>query len=183
VAGTGLMGMFGTDPSVIGIGTPNTVGAFVGGYYTAGGNASTIYFGQNSYFSGSNWVQSNTAARSSTLIQQTGSLLYFRQNAGNATNSLGTLVFSVQDRVKVEGDGINQFALLSLLNNQVGGREYWWYSGALLAGNLGLYDATATAYRMILNSNGYFGFGENTPTAIADITASTTTRSSLLILI
>ncbi len=181
VSGTGLMGMFGTDPAVIGIGTPNTVGAFVGGYYTAGGSASTIYFGQNSYFSGSTWVQSNTSARSSTLLQQTGSLLFYRQNSGNASNSLGTISLQMSDRAIIYGDNINYFPLLKLSNVGVGGRSYWFYNGALAAGNLGLYDETAGAYRMILDSTGNFGYSENTPTALVDLAASTATRASLRI--
>jgi hypothetical protein len=91
VSGTGIVATLGTDPAVLAVGTPATAGAFVGGYYQAGGNASTIYFGQNSYFTGGQWTQPNTSAPSATFGIQAGTFTFYSQSPGNASNSLGSL--------------------------------------------------------------------------------------------
>ena len=91
ITGTSIVLTAGTDPAVVAVGTPTTTGAFVGGYYTAAGNSSTIYFGQNSYFNGSAFVQPNVSAVSSTLLMQANNFSFYTQAAGNATNSLGVI--------------------------------------------------------------------------------------------
>ena len=100
ITGTSIVLTAGTDPAVIAVGTPTTTGAFVGGYYTSGGNSSTIYFGQNSYFNGSAFVQPNTSATSSTMLIQANSFIFYTQSAGNATNSIGTI------RVRITAAGM-----------------------------------------------------------------------------
>jgi hypothetical protein len=91
VSGTGIVATLGTDPAVLAVGTPATTGAFVGGYYAAGSNNSTIYFGQNSYFAGGQWTQPNTSAQSATFLIQAGTFLFYSQSSGNASNSIGSL--------------------------------------------------------------------------------------------
>jgi hypothetical protein len=71
VGGTGIVIQGGSDPAVFAIGTTNTVGAFVGGYYTAGGNSSTIYFGQNYYFDGA-WQIPDSGQKTVRMLLQAG---------------------------------------------------------------------------------------------------------------
>jgi hypothetical protein len=91
VSGTGIVATLGTDPAVLAVGTPATTSAFVGGYYAAGSNNSTIYFGQNSYFAGGQWTQPNTSAQSATFLIQAGTFVFYSQSSGNASNSIGSL--------------------------------------------------------------------------------------------
>jgi hypothetical protein len=91
VSGTGIVANLGTDPAVLAVGTPATTSAFVGGYYAAGSNNSTIYFGQNSYFAGGQWTQPNTSAQSATFLIQAGTFVFYSQSSGNASNSIGSL--------------------------------------------------------------------------------------------
>jgi len=87
VAGTSIVANFGTDPAVIAVGNVGIVNAFLGGYYTVGGNKSTIYFGQNSYYSGSAWVNPDAGANTSLFLQQGGLFQFYTGGAGSGVGT------------------------------------------------------------------------------------------------
>lgn len=93
VGGTGIVSAFGTDPAVVQVGSRGdsapSVNAFLGGYSAAAGNVSTIYYGQNLYYDGTNWVHPYVAGRSSLFYQQNGAF-YWNTHAGNAATGVGT---------------------------------------------------------------------------------------------
>lgn len=86
-SGTGVVATFGTDPAVVRIGNEGNaatfVNAYVGGYAAAAG-ASTVYFGQNLYWSGSAWVRPHTSGNTSLFWQQAGAF-YFNTGTGFGT--------------------------------------------------------------------------------------------------
>lgn len=91
VAGTGVAARIGSDPIVIAIGTTNTVASYLGGYYSAGGNNSSIYFGQNIFFDGVSWQRGNSGIALTSLLLQQGGNFYFL----TGTTTVGTKKVSI----------------------------------------------------------------------------------------
>ena len=90
VAVAGIAARFGTDPAVLAVGTPTAVAAFVGGYYAAAANVSSIYFGQNIYFDGT-WKRGDVSvAKTSLFLQQEGAHCWF-----TGTTDLGTIKMTI----------------------------------------------------------------------------------------
>jgi hypothetical protein len=92
VGGTGTVSKFGTDPVAIEIGTPTTVSGFLCGYYTAGGNKSSVFLGQNSCFDGV-WRFPNAGGATSTFFMYDGSYIWYT----SAVASIGTIKMSLSN--------------------------------------------------------------------------------------
>lgn len=92
VAGTSLMGQFGSDPTAVAFGTPNNTGAFVGGYGASVGS-STIYFGNNMYWNGTVWTHPNAATNAGLLWMQLGAMYW--NTATAAASGQGTTIMNL----------------------------------------------------------------------------------------
>lgn len=73
----------------------------------------------------------------------------------NSSGNVGIGTTSPSYRLHIAGDNSSNFAIVKLQNTQASGHSWWLYSGAAgVAGDFGIYDETAAAYRLTIDSNG-----------------------------
>lgn len=174
VGGTGLIAKFGTDPAVIAVGnTGSSVNAFVGGYYTSGGSNSTIYFGQNNYFSGSAWVHPDASAASGLYLMQSGAHYWYTLAAGGSGAGTNIMSLSTAGNLSIAGAAtIPTSTATPLLIGGTGTTSTLTLSGTSNG-------SPSNAYLLLNPSNGQnVGVGTSAPTlAKLQVQNSTTTGS------
>jgi hypothetical protein len=77
---------------------------------------------------------------------------------------IGTISPAVRLHISGDNTAAGGYPVLKLQNTQLNGHTWWLYSGANNApGAFGLYDETASAYRLFFDATGNAGFGTITP--------------------
>jgi hypothetical protein len=146
----------------------NTVGTAYGGTGLTGFSAAN-----NAIYS-----TSSSALTAGTLPVAAGGTGITSLTAGYIPYGNGTGAFSSSSNLTYGSQGINiaasNYASVSLTASGTGGRQYLISStdnaNGLGGGKLVLYDQTATAARMVIDSSGNVGIGTTTPTARLTIT-------------
>lgn len=163
--GTGLTSLSCSTGQVVGFnasGIAGCYGATTLGYFANGGNAFGAAASLGTTDSNSLTVLTNNTARMTVT------------SAGYVGIATGTPNYTLHvkaagntdDGVKIESSGAAG-PELSLKSTDTGGREYMLISTAsgnsTGAGLLGIFDSSASAYRMVIDANGNVGMGTKSP--------------------
>ena len=124
-----------------------------------GANALNVYMGLNAP------IAFFTNATERMRIVQDGNVL-----VGTTSNSTGAKV-----NIATDGSAVNR--VLSFTNTQASGRTYQILNGGGTAGTFQIYDDTAAAGRLAIDSAGNVGIGTNSPGAKLDVAGNIRTTT------
>jgi hypothetical protein len=140
------------------------VGSRAGSVNTTG--SSNTLIGTNAEVGASN-LNNATAVGAKAQVSQNNSLVLGSINGINSATSdtnVGIGTSTPGFKLHIAGYSTHDWPIIKLQDVDSGGHSYWLYSGANgVAGDFGIYDETAGAYRFYIQGSGSVGIGTPAP--------------------